>query len=51
MHAVAALVIVIHTPCGTICEYIVSKQKYYVEVYQIVIILKGFVVMAVCSCH
>ncbi len=40
MHAVVTSVIVIHTPCGTIREYIVCKQSCHAEVYQIVTILK-----------
>ena len=40
MHAVVILVIVVHTPCGTIHEDNVSKQHCYAEVHQIVIVLK-----------
>ena len=40
MHAVVILVIVVHTPCGTIHEDNVSKQYCYAEVHQIVILLR-----------
>ncbi len=35
MHAVATLVIVIHTLSGTSCEYIAPKESYDLEVNQL----------------